>query len=287
MAEPIGVGFKTNPNKDFLRGVYDKEIVRSWSERVGRLNYLGLPGPDMLDIVEWQEFLNHFTAIERLANEQHLLFLRANVKDVEHRLYSLYGQFDEILQTGRDRYKNAPQWPYDLVNLDFFGGLIYSDLARPGALNKLIQNQDAYQHSFLLIITHDLRDADSSGEKLAFFDDLGRMLIRDYGKADAISAVIGWYKEVRTPDAARQGVYTNALLREFGEVAHFKVVCRPAITYRGTGGVKMIHYVTEFHHDPRGYRAVSDQSLVDILNLGLRELRATELIEDIKVPRIP
>jgi len=281
------LAFKTNPNKDFLRSVYDKQLVRGWYATVGRrLEYLGLPGPDMLDIAEWQEFLNRFTAIERLENEQHLLFLRANVKDVEHRLHSLYGEFDKILLTGRDRYGHAPRWPYDVINLDYFGGLIYQDLSRPRALSKLIQNQDDYGRGFLLIITHDLRDGDFVGEKLSFFDDLGKRLVRDFGKEDVILPAIAWYKASSTPDAARQATYTSVLLRDCGESAHFRVKCRPAIIYTGTGGTKMIHYVTEFHHSPREYRAVSEQSLVQIVNLGYKELREGQLLESIVVPRI-
>src|SRR5438445_797041 len=287
MPEPIDLAFKTNPNKDFLRSVYDKQIIREWHSALGRrLEYLGLPGPYMLDVVEWQEFLNRFTAIERRENEQHLLFLRANVKDVEHRLHSLYGEFDKILLTGRDRYDHSPRWPYDLVNLDYFGGLIYQDLSRPRAVNKLIQNQDDHRQSFLLIITHDLRDGDFVGEKLSFFDDLGRRLVRDFGKEDMIRTVIAWYKASSTPDAGRQAAYTNVLFRDYGESAHFRVKCRPAIIYTGTGGTKMIHYVTEFHHSPRGHRAVSEQSLMQIVNLGDRELRDRQLVESTAVPKI-
>ena len=287
MDEPIELAFKTSPNKDFLRRAYDKPIIRAWFSAAGRqLDYLGLPGPDMLDIVEWQEFLRRFTAIERRENEQHLMFLRANVKDLEHRLHSLYGEFDKILLAGRDRYDHAPRWPYDLVNLDYFGGLIYQDLSRPKALNKLIQNQDEYQRSFLLIITNDLRDGDFVGEKHSFFEELGRRLIQDSGREEVIIKAIDRFKASSTPDAARQTAYTNVLLRDCGESAHFRVKCRPAIVYAGTGGTKMVHYVTEFHHSPRGYRAVSEQSLVQIVNLGYRELRDGRFIEQSGTPRI-
>src|SRR5260370_28770079 len=166
--------FKSNPNKDQLRSTFDKPLVAGWQVQRGvKLQYLGLPGPEMLEIIAWQEHLDRFTTIERRENEQHLLFLRANVRDVEHRLHSLYGEFDKILLTGRDAYGQSPRWPYDLVNLDYFGGFIYQDMARPKALRKLLENQDAYERSFLLIITHDLRDGDFLGEKLSFFDDLG------------------------------------------------------------------------------------------------------------------
>lgn len=154
--------FETNPNKDFIRSSYDRELIKDWyASKRHLLKYLGLPAWQMLDILSWQEFLSRFTAIEREENEQHLMFLKANVTDIEHRLHSLYGEFDNILLTGRDRYGNTPEWPYDLVNLDYFGGLIYPNLSRPKALRKLVLNQATYETSFLLIVTQHLRDRDT------------------------------------------------------------------------------------------------------------------------------
>lgn len=280
--------FRSNPNKDYLRSAHDKPLVESWQVRRGaRLQYLGLPGPEMLDIIEWQDHLDRFTTIERGENEQHLLFLRAHVKDVEHRLHSLYGEFDKILLTGRDVYGHAPRWPYDVVNLDYFGGFLYQDMARPRALRKLLDNQDGYERSFLLITTHDLRDGDFLGEKLSFFDDLGRALARDYGSEVAVRAFIDAYKAGPTPDAARQALYMNCFLRDSGESAHFRVHCRPAIAYSGTGGTNMIHYATEFHHQRSEHRAVSDQSLLQLLNLGLRELKDGHFHTPSQIPVLP
>ena len=285
--EPMATAFKSNPRKDFLRAGHDKAIVKEWFSRTGRpLEYLGLPGPDMLDVVEWQEFLGRFTAIERDEDEQHLLFLRANVRDVEHRLYSLYGEFDEIIRTGRDKYNRAPRWPYDLVNLDYYGGLVYQTLSRPLALQKLITNQDEYKRSFLVIITQHLRDADLKGEKLSFFDELERRLIRDVGKRVTVTDAMNSFKASATPDTARQVAYVNVLLRDFGEAAHFQVACRPAVVYSGTGGARMLHFVTDLIHNDRAYRAVSEQSLIDVVNLGYRELRSGQFVDMTSVPKI-
>lgn len=281
------MSFKSNPNKDFLRAGYDKAIIAAWNKSRGTaLRYLGLPGPDLLDIKEWQEYLEFFTTIERSENEQHRLFLNANVRDVEHRLHSLYGEFDRILLSGRDTYNHVPRWPYDLVNLDFFGGFIYQDLSRPRAIEKLVANQSNFKRSFLMIITHDLRDADLTGEKRAFIDDVRRLLVRDHGSRAEINTAMDWYLAATTPDAARQALYVNVVLRDLGEANHFKVSSRPAITYLGTGGTKMIHYVTDFHWQAHGYRAISDQSLMDVINLGYRELRQEQLVEPTVQPRV-
>jgi hypothetical protein len=281
------LAFRTNPNKDFLRRTYDKEIIRAWRQQTGRqLQYLGLPGPEMLDIIEWQDFLNRFSTIERRENEQHLLFLRVNVKDIEHRLHSLYGDFDDILINGRDIYGHAPKWPYDLVNLDFFGGFIYQDRARPKAIGKLIENQDEYSCSFILIITHDLRDGDFVGEKLSFLDNLQRTLEQVVGTHKSVEDFISWHKSPDTPDSARQALYMNSFLKDHGEMAHFRVTCRPAIVYIGTGSTKMIHYVTEFRHQDSAHRAVSDQSLREVLNLGVSELRHGQLTSLCEPPHL-
>src|SRR5438128_1832242 len=169
--------FESNATKDFLRKEYDGALIAGWRQELGKpLKYLGLPAWKMLDIIEWQNYLGRFTTIEREENQQHLMFLKANVENVEDRLRALYGEFDEILLTSRDQYKHSPDWPYELVNLDYFGGFIYQNMSRPKAFRKLIQNQGVYEQSFMLIVTQQLRDGDSSGEKSGFLEDLGRSL---------------------------------------------------------------------------------------------------------------
>jgi hypothetical protein len=281
------LAFTSNPNKDYLRSIYDRQLVREWFQRKGQpLHYLGLPGPEILDVVEWQEFIDRFSTIERLENEPHLLFLRANVSDLEHRLHSLYGEFDEILLTGRDKYGHTPRWPYDLVNLDFFGGLLYNDLNRPKALEKLITNQKSYETSFLLIVTYHLRDADLSGEKVSFVEDLHRKMVRDFGTRTDIEQLATWYRAKTTPDAARQGLYLNTFLHDMGEASSFKVLARQPVVYTGSGGARMIHFATDFYFQKGAHRPTSDQSLVDVINLGYVELKAAQVAEPVQIPRI-
>ena len=246
----------------------------------------------MLDIVQWQHALDRFTGIERLENQQHLMFLTANVRDMEHRLHSLYGQFDDILLRGRDLYGKAPEWPYDLVNLDYFGGFLYSDLSRPKALQKLIANQSAYGRSFLLIVTEHLRDRDTIGEKDKFLADLGNRLksaVLDPKMHSHIDKIMAWYRDADIPDAARQALYMNFFLRESGESECFKVQCRPGVVYTGTGNASMIHFVTDFLHQPNtAHRATSDQPLIDVINLGLLEAKGGALHDkSLLQPKLP
>ena len=206
----LDVVFESNQNKDFVRSKHDRVLIQEWSKlRKQTLKYLGLPAWQMLDIIEWQDCLDRFTTIEREENQQHLIFLRANVKDVEHRLYSLYGEFDEILLKGRDSYGHCPEWPYDLVNLDYFGGFLYPNLSRPKAVRKLIGNQAGYERSFLLIVTQQLRDKASIGEKENFLEELRQWLkggIYDRSTHKSIDKVVDWYKDAEIPDAARQAL---------------------------------------------------------------------------------
>ncbi len=48
----------------------------------------------------------------------------------------------------------------------------------------------------------------------------------------------------------------------------------------------MIHFVTSFVHQSGTHRAVSDQSLLDVMNLGYLELTNQVLKESIAFPRI-
>lgn len=278
MIPKLDVVFESNRNKDFVRSGFDKPLIQEWYRAGGTpLKYLGLPAWQMLDIIEWQDLLDRFTTIEREENQQHLMFLRANVKEFEHRLYSLYGEFDQILLKGRDSYGHRPEWPYDLVNLDYFGGFIYPNLSRPKAIRKLLTNQATYERSFILIITQHLRDRDSIGEKEKFLEDLRGWLkggIFDRSMHKLIDSVVDWYRDAEIPDAARQALYMNFFFRDSGEMEHFDVECRPAIIYPGTGGAWMIHFVTDFRFRPGvGHRVASAQSLIHLVNLGLREVR--------------
>ena len=276
--------FNSNPNKEYIRSAIDTPAIEEWFRSVGRpLKYLGLPAWQMLDIVAWQQMLGRFTGIERAENQQHLMFLNANVQDLEHRLYALYGDFDDILIRGRDTYQKSPEWPYDLINLDYFGGFLYSDLSRPKAFRKAITNQSAYDQSFLLIVTQHLRDGDVLKEKDKFLADLGARLkgaVLDTKLHAQIDRVIAWYRDAEIPDAARQGLYMNFLCREFGEFEHFKVRCRPPVVYAGTGNSWMIHFVTDFVYEANiAHRATSDQSLIEVINLGLLEARCGKLLD--------
>lgn len=284
--------FDTNPNKDYLRSEYDYSHVERWFKKCGkRLNYIGLPAWKMLDIISWEKFLNRFTTIERKEDEQHLMFLQANVRDVEHRLYSLYGDFDEILRSGRDENGKSPQWPYEVVNLDYFGGFIYQDFARPRAIKKLISNQGDHQHSFLLIITQHLRDADLKGAKAAFLDDLRGGLKSstvEPATRNAIDRTMDWYSDPNNPDSARQALYMNTFLRETGESEHFDVACRPGVLYSGTGNASMIHFVTDFtFRAGTAHKIYSKQSLLELVDLGTAEVKDGRITKSVaKAPRL-
>ncbi|HEY6343934.1 MAG TPA: hypothetical protein VIY49_20755 [Bryobacteraceae bacterium] len=276
--------FNSNPNKEYIRSAVDTPVIEAWFRRLGRpLKYLGLPAWQMLDIVAWQQMLGRFTGIERAENQQHLMFLNANVKDLEHRLHGLYGSFDDILLRGRDAYQKSPDWPYDLINLDYFGGFLYSDLSRPKAFRKMVANQAAYEQSFILIVTQHLRDGDTLKEKDKFLADLGMRLkgaALDSKLHAEIDGVVSWYRNADIPDAARQGLYMNFLCREFGEFEHFSVRCRPGIVYAGTGDSWMIHFVTDFVYQPSiAHSTISEQSLVEVINLGLLEARDGRLVD--------
>jgi hypothetical protein len=284
--------FQTNPNKDFLRREFDKVLVEGWYRSRGhKLRYLGLPSAQMYDVVEWQEFLDRFSTIEREENQQHLMFLKAHVSNFEERLHSLFGEFDDILITGKDRYGHTPDWPYDLVNLDYYGGFIYSNQKRPQAMRRLIQNQGTYERSFMLLVTQHLRDGDAGhDQKLKFLEELNRSLksgIIDARLHPEIDNITEWYARPELPDAARQALYLNVFLRDAGEAEHFDVFCRPPVVYEGTGGTWMIHFAVDFTHR-RGIagRVASTQTLIDVINAGLLDVRNGSFSSRFSQPRL-
>jgi hypothetical protein len=48
----------------------------------------------------------------------------------------------------------------------------------------------------------------------------------------------------------------------------------------------MIHFVTDFYFQKGAHRPTSDQSLIDVINLGYLELKAAQLAEPVTIPRI-
>lgn len=133
-------------NKRAIRQRWDKVLIAAFSESIGsRLAYLGLPGRDIADLLDWKEHIDWITGVELLtkatgdASQQQRETINAlQSKVMLHGLNERWelrpGKLEDIILTGIDFYGNkparftlergkTPRLEYDLYNWDFQGGL--------------------------------------------------------------------------------------------------------------------------------------------------------------------
>jgi len=173
--------FEGSSNKTLVRQRWDWPIIQEWSTiRKHPLSYFGLPGPHIEDLRDWRSRLGCSTGVERLrkADRHRKEDLNIHRQIHKHVLLSglegfqlLRGQIEDIVLDGVDQDNTRPQlafgdppllawFRYDLVNLDFLGGMGYKDKwgesKRVRALKKLLERQRGT--NFLLLLTLNVRD---------------------------------------------------------------------------------------------------------------------------------
>lgn len=286
------MAFATSSNKDAVRAEWDLQILQRWANRVGRsLSYFGLPGPGMLDVLCWRGVLDgRWTAIEERPRSGEkrdmadravaLLETNALAHNLAAELQILRGDIGEIILRAEDDYQRRPflsddaaaheaRFAYDLVNLDFDGGLGFkskSGARRVEALKALFHRQRG--RSFVLLLTINVRD--TLGAEIDHY-------LRSLG-ADADPELIAWYL------ARGKGEYEFKLkaavpvfLLTAAEVHGFDVICHPPVVYTGHASARMVHFALELSWNGQVFPAVSRQRARDLLRLPFVEAADGEL----------
>ena len=280
--------FVSTLNKDIIRSKFDKVVVEDEWRRKGRsLTYFGLPGPEMLDVLEWRKYLGTIIAVEREMYARH--FLRTKVFKEGYgadRFQILAGDIDDVILEGKDLDGKKPMEPvFDLINLDYYGGLVYKDLKgkskRVKALKKLFEIQSKEERDFLLLLTINTRNRDY--EEFDRTLDIIQGELEDYG-VDA-SGVIDWYKEARYDFKIK--VYLPYVLGCWSIRDCFVCEDIHVVTYQGSSGRRMVHFATVFHYDEKIVGRAKSGSLVDMLNLPMHEAVNGKLREcEIQAPQL-
>ncbi len=158
--------FETNPNKDIIRRTFDKPLVkRDFEQKRRALVYFGLPSGGMYDVIDWKEFLGVIIAVERDPDEKRSMMRKAFSQKVLNRIQVLDGDVDDVLITGKDNSGEKPQIDkFDIVNLDYLGGLVVKDLKgnsrRVSAIRSLFARQSNAECDFRLFLTINVRNRD-------------------------------------------------------------------------------------------------------------------------------
>ncbi|MDX0264307.1 hypothetical protein GOL41_26895 [Sinorhizobium medicae] len=283
------MAFADSKNKIAVRLEWDMPLIRAWSGAAKRkLSYFGLPGPRMLDLLAWREFLeDRRTAVEenpkslqkREAADDAAAELLSNALKVNlaDGLQILRGDIGNVVIRGFDDYAVRPirstggpaetaRFQYDLHNFDFDGGLGFiqkntGEAPRLDALRKLAERQRG--HSFLLLLTINVRN--TVGPNIA--DYLERL--RRQGSQGAIE----WYLQRGAGEVEhRLKAIVPVLMGQIAQTQGFELRCRPPVAYTGHQQARMVHFAFEFLAEDLVFAGVNHQSIDDILTLPMLEV---------------
>ena len=294
------MAFQDTENKAHIRRSWDLPILRNWQTLKGRpLSYIGLPGPDIRDLRDWKNVLGKITGVESpgttkrsrelAASAISRMQLNANIYGLSSGFQILTGDIEDVIINVLDVNNIKPQLNdgkqahlarllYDIVNLDFDGGLGYVSrtidgkivIKRTDALKKLFERQ--YGTSFVFFLTINVRNT--------IKEQIKDYLIgwRDRNNGEEWQRTLDWYLK---KDKSNQKYMFKAVIPSFvqalAEVNGFSALCYPPIVYTGFEDAQMIHFAFEVNHKNGSLRGYSKQNDSDLINLPLLSCEDAEL----------
>lgn len=278
-------------NKQKVRELDLLLIKEYFVKRKGQLRYFGLPGEGMRDILLWKDFFSYFCAVERGEPDeefllQHNLRLSAFKYGISDKLHLLRGELDNILLRGYDDYNNVIDYPFDVVTLDYCGGILYKNSSkqsvRANSIGELVRNQALHNKDFLIFLTCNL-DNDDQGEIRKVFLELQRDLKKLGVDADhAIKAYLEHSKK-----EAQLKVYVPYLIRTLSASTYRCETYKP-VCYSGNRKTHMMSF-SFWMQRSSDYAAgrPNRQSLVQLLNLPAFECVDGDLRQtDFDIPQV-
>lgn len=269
--------FVSTPNKDLIRKEFDKYVIEDQYRKKGeRLTYFGLPGPEILDILEWREYLGKIIAVERDLYARHFMRSKAFSKGFDPANFQiLFGDIDDVILKGQDFEGEKPkESAFDVVNLDYEGGLVYKDLAggskRIRAIKKLFSLQQASKRDFVLSVTVNTRNRDW-GEFDKTLDEVQDEL-EEYG-VEGVSKNIEWHKTAGY--AYKIKVYLPVHLGIWARPCSFFCSIIRTVTYLGSSNRRMVHFACAFVYG----KPKVGQSLLKVLNMPMYEVKKGKIQE--------
>lgn len=289
--------FRDTDNKALIRRAWDLPLLERWHKRLGRpLSYLGMPGPEIKDLIDWSPLLGQKTAVQIVRRDSdhregdldtiRKMSVNALRRNLGGSFQILRAPIEDIILNGRDMDNHRPthleegangdfRLTYDLLNFDFEGGAGYKADAkrragtggsggnRVDALRRVFDRQRG--HDFVLMLTVNVRD--TLGEEPVSY--LQEQAIRyDH---PTLHGVVVWAAGL---DKGKKHVQLKTwipiFILEEAEMRGFRCRCLPPIYYEGYEAARMVHFVFELRHEAsRVFRVLSEQQIREIVQLPL------------------
>ncbi len=237
---------KFTKNKQVVRDLQFETIKKFFTSQQGNLKYFGLPSEEMKDIIDWKPFFSKILAVERgdpnnFWEKQHLLMLTAFKNDIFSKTIILRGDIDQIILSGKDSDNNTLIYPFDVVSLDYSGGLLYreknGDQNRLKAIRKVIEQQATQQVDFLLFISTNL-DNCKDGEVKRVIEDVKTELQRSgYNASEVFARYLSHEK-----DEVRLKIYIPYFVCQIASSRSYNCETKRAIFYAGNKDTRMMNF---------------------------------------------
>jgi hypothetical protein len=224
--------------KSKVRELNLRAMIDCLGEQKNGWAYFGLPSPAMEDVLVWRDYLRSVDAVERGIpgrewKGQHDVARTAVLNGIRgFRRHS--GDIDDIIIS-----KASISWEFDVVNLDYTGGITYRDTnersKRIEAIRSLIKKQGESSRSFFLCITVNDRP-DDRGEIKDVINDLERICSRrDPTTAEIVR------KALQNGDRRLVIFFYTAYVVLVAAQPWFKSRAFKPIFYSGRGQYKMVN----------------------------------------------
>jgi hypothetical protein len=251
--------FKDTNQKRVIRHQWCKSLVRFVHEKLGyKLIYLGLPGPQALDLLEWIEYIDQVIAFQcrnypqpSSTNQRRdkVSELEAKLRDFERQgkltTFSLYdGYIEEVILRGRDTIGSRfnQNDVVTIYNLDFCNG-ITAPLEVPDDYGNIQKFYKSHAIRKLLEIQRDISSQTRCKRFImfltihsSFWDQEAKNFVRN-AESEAlkkyfskINTLYGWQKKVRLLKA-----YVFDTIKGYFCHGDFTPEFLPAIYYKGAG----------------------------------------------------
>ena len=251
--------FIDHPSKRIIREQWCKPLIKFIHEVLGyKLLYLGLPGPQALDLLSWIEFIDQVIAFQcrDYPNPSSVQQSRNKVVELEEKLrgferqmklttFTVYdGYIEEVVLRGRDTNGNhfSQNDVVTIYNLDFCNGitvpLVVKDdegkiheFYKSEAIRKLLEIQrDIFSHTrskkFIMFLT--IHSDFWAQEARRFITQTQEVELKRY--INSLRVSYGWPRNAKLLKA-----YLYQIIKNFFCHCDFTPEFLPVIYYKGVG----------------------------------------------------